>query len=95
MLHQGETGKVAEYRKYVYNESSQVVSAKIYDGKKTEVPATVITMEAINATGRLVAVKDGLTHVSVFPVNIATMSDWIDSRPIANTNPHEYTLYSK
>ena len=52
-------------------------------------------MEAINATGRLVAVKDGLTHVSVFPVNIATMSDWIDSRPIANTNPHEYTLYSK
>jgi len=90
-----ETDKVAEYRKYVYNESSQVVGEKIYDGKKTEVPATVTTMEAINATGRLVAVKDGLTHVSVFLVNIATMSDWIDSRPIANTNPHEYTLYSK
>ena len=34
MLHQGETGKVAEYRKYVYNESSQVVKAEIYDCKK-------------------------------------------------------------
>ena len=30
-----EAGEVAEYRKYVYNESSQVVSAEIYDGKKT------------------------------------------------------------
>ena len=29
-----ETGKVAEHRKYVYNESSQVVKAEIYDGKK-------------------------------------------------------------
>ena len=38
-----ETDKVAEYRKYVYNESSQVVSEKIYDGKKTEVPVTVTT----------------------------------------------------
>jgi len=30
-----EAGEVAEYRKYVYNESSQVVSAEIYDGKRT------------------------------------------------------------
>ena len=30
-----EAGAVAEYRKYVYNESSQVVKAEIYDGKKT------------------------------------------------------------
>jgi|GEM_PF-4094209 len=27
--------RLPEYRKYVYNESSQVVKAEIYDGKKT------------------------------------------------------------
>ena len=34
------------------------------------------TIEAINATGVVYAVKDGPTHVSVRPVG-GTMQDWI------------------
>ncbi|MBM7616427.1 RHS repeat domain-containing protein [Alkaliphilus hydrothermalis] len=52
---------------------------------------TATTMEAINATGKLVAIKDGLTHVSVRPINMTKMKEWINSRTNANTNPHEYT----
>ena len=36
------------------------------------------TIEEINMTGCLIAVQDGLTHVSVRPLN-GTMQDWIDS----------------
>lgn len=35
------------------------------------------TIEAVNATGVLVAVKDGANHVSVRPTN-ASMVDWIE-----------------
>ena len=34
------------------------------------------TIEAINATGVVYAVKDGSNHVSVYPVG-GTMSDWV------------------
>jgi RHS repeat-associated protein len=54
-------------------------------------PYTATTIEAINATGKLVAIKDGKTHVSVRPVNMKKMQGWINSRENANTRPHEYT----
>ena len=54
-------------------------------------PYTATTMEAINATGKLVAIRDSLTHVSVRSVNLSKMQEWQNSRANANTNPHEYT----
>lgn len=41
--------------------------------------AAVTTMEALNATGIVYAVKDGATHVSVRPVS-GSMQDWINAR---------------
>lgn len=38
--------------------------------------AAVTTIEAVNATGVLYAKKDGVTHISVVPVN-ASVDDWI------------------
>ena len=52
---------------------------------------TVTTIEAINATGVLRAIKDGPNHVSVVPVNISEMPSWIDPRPTAESSPHPYT----
>ena len=40
--------------------------------------AAVTTIEAVNATGILYAVKDGPTHVSVRPVG-ASMEAWINA----------------
>ena len=40
--------------------------------------AAVTTMEALNATGIVYAVKDGATHVSVRPVS-GSMQDWINA----------------
>ena len=40
--------------------------------------AAMTTIEALNATGVVYAVKDGATHVSVRPVG-ATMEDWINA----------------
>ena len=40
--------------------------------------AVMTTIEALNATGVVYAVKDGFTHVSVRPVG-ATMEDWINA----------------
>lgn len=40
--------------------------------------AAVTTIEALNATGVVYAVKDGPTHVSVRHVG-ATMEDWINT----------------
>jgi len=42
--------------------------------------AAMTTIEALNATGVVCAVKDGVTHVSVRPVG-ATMEDWINAGP--------------
>ena len=42
--------------------------------------AAVTTIEALNATGVVYAVKDGTNHVSVRPVD-ATMEDWINAGP--------------
>ena len=52
---------------------------------------TMTTMEAINATGALVAIKDGSNHVSVTPTDPTEMQSWIDSRPTAIENPHRLT----
>ena len=40
--------------------------------------AVMTTIEALNATGVVYAVRDGVTHVSVRPVD-ATMEDWINA----------------
>ena len=39
---------------------------------------SMTTIEALNATGIVYAVKDGATHVSVYPVG-GTMSDWVSA----------------
>jgi hypothetical protein len=59
--------------------------------KPTSGKYTATTMEAINATGILAAVKDGPGHVSVMPTDPSKMQEWIDSRPSAQTNPHPLT----
>ena len=40
----------------------------------------VTTIEALNATGIVYAVQDGVTHVSVYPVG-GTMADWVSAGP--------------
>lgn len=41
--------------------------------------ATFTTIKALNATGTVVAIRDGYTHVSVVPApGAGTMSDWIE-----------------
>ena len=40
--------------------------------------AAVTTIEALNATGLVYAVRDGVTHVSVRPIG-GTMDDWISA----------------
>lgn len=39
---------------------------------------SMTTIEALNATGIVYAVRDGATHVSVYPVG-GTMSDWVNA----------------
>ncbi|UYZ37906.1 hypothetical protein OD350_09630 [Clostridium beijerinckii] len=53
------------------------------------------TMEEVNSTGVLVAIKDGATHVSIVPVDMSRMPEWMDSRASAETNPHPFTLLLK
>jgi len=53
------------------------------------------TMQAVNATGILKAVKDGPNHVSIMPTIPSTMSSWIQSRPNAQISPHPYTIVLK
>ena len=61
--------------------------------KPTTGPYTATTMEAVNSSGLLVAVRDRGYHVSVFPVDMSTMPSWQASREHANEYPHPYTLY--
>ena len=63
--------------------------------KPTEGKYLVTTIEQVCGTGVLVAIKDGATHVSVMPVNIFQMPEWIASRPKAQDNPHAFTLVLK
>lgn len=53
------------------------------------------TMELINKTNVLIAIKDGPTHVSVKPLLPHTMKAWIASRVTAEINPHPYTILLK
>ena len=50
------------------------------------------TINTVNSTKVLEAVKDGPTHVSVRPKNKAELPGWIATRPYATTKPHPYTL---
>lgn len=54
-------------------------------------PYTVITIEAVNNTGVLVATIDGPDHVSVCPVIISELPMWIASRPTAKEKPYYLT----
>ena len=58
-------------------------------------PYTFTTMEAVNATGILLALKDGPDHVSIVPLNRAKMQEWINSRPNALSSPHPFTQVSQ
>jgi len=49
-------------------------------------------MNAVNATGVLAAVKDGIEHVSVVATDPTQMQMWIASRTTALTAPHPYTI---
>lgn len=53
---------------------------------------TTTTIESINATGVLLAVQDSPNHVSVFPVDMSTMDEWMDSRVNADSNPRPYSV---
>ena len=55
------------------------------------VKSTLTSMELVNATGVLMAIQDKTDHVSVRPINITLLQGWINSRPTAETNPHEFT----
>ena len=52
---------------------------------------TMTTIDAINSTGVLTAVIDGVNHVSVRPVNPLEMKNWIQSRPTAKEEPYYLT----
>lgn len=54
-------------------------------------PYTITSMEAVNNTGLLSAVKDGPNHVSVVPTDMSKMPEWQATREHANENPHVYT----
>ena len=54
-------------------------------------PYTVTTIEAVNASGSLVAIKDGGNHVSVRA--IYGHDEWIASRDDAENNPHPYSIF--
>ena len=53
---------------------------------------TITSIEAVNATGILRAVQDGVEHVSVTPIDMPLMPSWIDSRENSDQNPHIFTL---
>ena len=53
---------------------------------------TVTTIEAVNATGVLVAEQNGTNHVSVYPRDISQLDDWMASRDTANTDPYYLTV---
>ncbi len=76
------------YRSYVYDEETGLsfTTTRPYMGDYS-----ITTMEAVNATGYLIAVQDGPHHVSVLPVDISKMQEWIDSRPTALVKPHLLT----
>lgn len=81
-----------------YNLVVRVWKTKDYTGlsyqlsKSTSGEFTITSIQLINSTGKLIAIKDGKDHVSVIPINTIKMQGWIDSRPTALTNPHEYTI---
>ena len=53
------------------------------------------TIELINMSGYLIAVKDGANHVSVRTIDPSKMPGWIASRPTAETEPMIYTAVLK
>lgn len=53
---------------------------------------TVTSMNAVNATGVLVAVKNGVEHVGVFAADNTQWQLWMASRTTALTAPHPYMI---
>lgn len=52
---------------------------------------TATTIQSVNKTGSLKAVKDGSNHASVKTVKASEMQGWINSRGNANSKPHKFT----
>jgi len=52
---------------------------------------TITTIEIVNATGVLTAVKDGANHASVKPIDVSRTQEWRDSKENALEDPHEFT----
>lgn len=48
----------------------------------------------VNSTQKLVAEVDNMEtgHVKVYPVDIQSIYEWINSRNECESNPHEYTI---
>lgn len=55
-------------------------------------PFTFTAKELVDSTGILQATKDGPNHVSVYPRNMITMQQWMNSRDTADVNPHKYSV---
>lgn len=62
-----------------------------YSTKMPSSSFSATTIQAVNKTGSLKAVKDGTTHVSVKTAKASEMQAWIKSRDNANSKPHKYT----
>ena len=54
----------------------------------------VTTVELVNSTGVLTAVRDGSTHVSVTPT-AGDLASWMATKDNANNNPHQYSIALK
>ncbi|MNT67574.1 hypothetical protein D3C72_2057290 [compost metagenome] len=53
------------------------------------------TINTVNSTGVLKAIKDGAVHVSVTPVKPGGLISWIESKPNSQNSSHEYTQIIK
>ena len=84
------SGDGYSFKQYSYDLYGRLTEFK--DAKDRTTYYTVTSIEAIQATGRLVAVKDGPTHVSVRPYSQGELIEWIESRSYAEESPHSLTV---
>ena len=55
-------------------------------------PYNMTTVEAVNETGYLQAVRDGYNHVSVRPKTSLEMAEWLASKKLSRERPHRFSL---
>ena len=79
MIARDKAVKTTHYTEYTSNGNyvARSVDEDVY--KRQPLPgAAETTIEALNSTGVVYAIRDGKTHVSVRPVG-GSMQDWIDA----------------